>query len=82
MHLDHSSPFRKQPLHYIKFPHKMRKLLLRLALSEPLALVNKFTFFDNPIELYVLLEGIIFLSVHDSINFYLFNLVEIEFCGV
>jgi hypothetical protein len=39
IHLDQSSPLGRNGIHYIEFPHHMRKYLLNLAPGEPLALV-------------------------------------------
>jgi hypothetical protein len=58
----------------------MGKLLSNSTPSEPLALVKKLPCFDHPIELDVLLMGVLHLGVHDPINFILLNAVKIEFC--
>jgi hypothetical protein len=55
----------------------MGKLFLNLAPGEPLALVNKLSYFDNLIELYVLLEGTFHLCIHDSISCSLLGRVEV-----
>jgi hypothetical protein len=41
----------------------MGKLLLNLILGEPLALVKKLSYFDNLIDLYVLMVGSLRLGV-------------------
>jgi hypothetical protein len=56
----------------------MGKLLLNLTLGEELSMVKKLHCFYDPIELDVLLEGALHISVHDLINGRLFNLVRIE----
>jgi hypothetical protein len=61
-----------------KFLHHMGKLLLNLTPGEPLSLMKNLLFFDDPIELYVLPVGSLCLSVHDPINYLLFNEVNIE----
>lgn len=53
---------------------------LNVALVELLALLNKFPYFDNSIELYVLVVGILFLGIHDLIHCNLFNLIRINLC--
>jgi hypothetical protein len=80
IHLDQSSPLGSNGPHCIKFLHQMGKLLLNLTPGEPLALVKKFPYFDDPIELDVLLVGALHLGVHDPINYFLFNAVKIELC--
>jgi hypothetical protein len=72
-------PLGRNFLHCIKFPHKMVNILLNLTLGEPCALVNKFSFFENLIELYVMLIGSIHICVHDIIHCILHNVVRIEF---
>jgi hypothetical protein len=56
----------------------MGKLLLNLALGEPLALVKELSYFDNPIKLDPLLESSLNLSVHDLINGGLFHVVRVD----
>ena len=53
----------------------MRKLLLNLVPSEPLALVQELASFDNPIQLDILLASVLDLHVHDTICGGLFHLV-------
>jgi hypothetical protein len=55
------------------------KLLPNLALGESLPLVKKLPFFDDPIELYVLLAGAFHLCIHDSINYKFIKAVRVEF---
>jgi hypothetical protein len=57
----------------------MKKLLLNLTPGEPIDLMNKLPFFDDPMEFDSLLEGVLFLGVHDPMNFLLLNAVRIEF---
>jgi hypothetical protein len=80
IHLDQSSPLGSNGLHCVKFPHHMGKLLLNLAPGEPLSLVKKLPYFDNPVELYVLLVGAFHLCIHDSINCILLKEVRVELC--
>jgi hypothetical protein len=47
----------------------MGKLLLNMTPGEPLALVNKLPYVNNPIELYFLLTSALFISVHDPVDF-------------
>jgi hypothetical protein len=47
-------PLEINGLHYIDFPHHMRKFLLNLAPGEPLALVQELPCFDNMIKLKIL----------------------------
>ena len=68
VHLDKYSPLGINGLQYIKFPRQTRTLLLIFAPSESLALVNMLSYFDNPINLYVLLVGILNFCVHDLIH--------------
>ena len=62
-------------LHCIKFLHHMGKLLLNLTPSEPLSLMNKLNFFDEPIELDIILAGVLCLGFHDPINCCMFNVL-------
>jgi len=57
----------------------MGEILLNLTLGEPLALVKKSPYFDDPIKLDVLLESGLCLGFHDSFNYLFFNVVRIEF---
>jgi hypothetical protein len=56
----------------------MGKLLLNLALGEPLSLVQELLCFGNPIKLDPLLEISLNLSFLDLINGYLFHAVRVE----
>ena len=51
----------------------MGKLLLNLVPGEPLALVQDLSSFDNPIQLDLLLSGVLDLYVHDLISCGLFD---------
>jgi len=73
-------PLRIIGLHYAKFLHHTGKLLLNMSPSEPLALMKKLPYFDNPIVLDILLVGAIIFGVHDPIKYLFFNVVRIEFC--
>jgi hypothetical protein len=55
----------------------MGKFLLNLTPSESLALVKKLPFFDNLIELDVMMVGTLHLYVHDPISCFIFNAVMI-----
>jgi hypothetical protein len=58
----------------------MGKLLLNPTPGEPLSLLKKLSFVDDPIELDVLLVVSLRLGVHDPINSFMFNAVMIEIC--
>jgi hypothetical protein len=58
----------------------MGKLLLNLTPREPLTPMNKFPFFDDSIELDVLLVGSLHLAVHDPMSCRLFSEIRIELC--
>jgi hypothetical protein len=58
----------------------MGKILLNLTPCEPLSLVKKLPYFDNLIELDVLLAGSLHLGVHDLIHYFLLNAFKIELC--
>jgi hypothetical protein len=58
----------------------MGKLLLNLTLGEPLAMMKKLPYFDDPIVLDVLLASALHLGFHDPINCFMFNVVRIELC--
>jgi hypothetical protein len=60
----------------------MGNIMLNLTLGEPLSLLKKFPCFDKLIELDVLLEGVIHIGVHDTINCLLFNEFMIYFYRV
>jgi hypothetical protein len=51
---------------------------LNLTLGEPLSLVKKLPFFDDPIELDVLLMVALHLGLRDLINYFMFNPFNIE----
>jgi hypothetical protein len=55
-------------IHFIEFPHQMRKFLLNLAPSEPLALVQELPCFDDSINLDPLLLSALDLCVHHLIT--------------
>jgi hypothetical protein len=55
-------------IHYIEFPHQMRKFLLNLAPGEPLALVQELPCFDDSIKMDPLLWSYLDLCVHDLIT--------------
>ena len=49
--------------HCVEFLHEMRELLLHLVPGEPLALVTKLSYFDNSIQLDILLASVLDLCV-------------------
>jgi hypothetical protein len=57
----------------------MGKVLLNLTPSEPLSLMKKLPYFDDPIDLDGLLESVLFIGVHDLINCHMFYVFRIEF---
>jgi hypothetical protein len=71
-------PLGRNGLHCIEFPHQVRKLLLDLALGEPLALVYELPCLDNPIKLDLLLASALDLCVHYLIGECLFHVVRVE----
>jgi hypothetical protein len=54
-------------LHCVEVTHQMRKFLLNLALSEPLALVQELPYFDESIKLDPLFSSALDLSIHNII---------------
>ena len=60
----------------------MRKLLLNLTFGEPIDLVKKLSYFDNPIELYVMMEISLHLGVHDLVHYIFINVVRVQLCRV
>jgi hypothetical protein len=71
-------PLERNVLHYVEFPHHVRKCLLNLASGEPLALVQELPCFDNLIKLDPLLVSALDLCVHDMISGCLFHVVKVE----
>jgi hypothetical protein len=67
-------------LHFIEFPHHMRKFLLNLASGEPLALVQELPCFDDLIKLDPLLLSSLDLCVHNMITGFLLYVVKVELC--
>jgi hypothetical protein len=61
------TPLGRNGLHCIDFPHHMRKVLLNLAPSEPLALVQELPLFDNSIKLDPLLVSALDKFFHNMI---------------
>ena len=78
IHLDQCSPLGINGLHCIRFPHQVRKLLLDLALGEPLALVLELTCFDNSIKLDLFMSSYLDLCVHNMITRFLLHAVKVE----
>jgi hypothetical protein len=58
----------------------MVKLLLNFPTSEPLALVKKFPYFDNLVEIHIILVGVFHLCIHDLINCIMFKEIMVELC--
>lgn len=58
----------------------MGKFLLNLVYGEPLALVKDLAFFDNSIWLYLLLESVLDIFLHDLISFGLLDATLGELC--
>lgn len=69
-------------LNFFNLPHNMGNFFLNLALNELLTFVKNLSYFENPIELHVLLVGILHIGVHDFIHYSLFNAIRIEFYGI
>jgi hypothetical protein len=67
-------------LHCVEVPHYMRKFLLNLAPSEPLALVQELPCFDDSIKLDPLLLSAFDLFVHNLIIVFLLYAVRVELC--
>ena len=65
-------------LHFIEFPHQMRKFLLNLALGEPLALVQELSCFDDSIKLDPLLSSALDLCVQNMITGFLLYVVMVD----
>ena len=58
----------------------MRKILLNLALGEPLALVQELPYFDDSIKLDPLFSSALGLSVHNMIIGCLLYVIEVDLC--
>ena len=58
----------------------MRKFMPNLAPGEPLALVEEFPYFDNPIKLDPLLESSLDMYVHDMNSGRMFHAVRVDLC--
>jgi hypothetical protein len=67
-------------LHCVESPHQMRKCLLNLAPSEPLALVQELPCFDDSIKLDLLLSSALDLCVHNLITGCMLHAVRVELC--
>ena len=61
--------------HCIEFLHEMRKLLLNLVPSEPLALVQELASLEHSIQFDLLMASVIDFHVHDTICGGLFHAV-------
>jgi hypothetical protein len=80
IHLEQFSPLRTKWSPLCQVPPSYGKLLLNQTPGDPLSLVKKFPYFDDLIELDVLLAGSLRLGVHDTIYCLLFNAINIELC--
>jgi hypothetical protein len=69
-------------IHCIEFPHHIRKFLLNLAPSEPLALVQELPCFDDSIKLDPLLSSSLDLCVHNMITGCLLDAFKVELCWI
>jgi hypothetical protein len=67
-------------LHYVDFPHQMRKFMLNLASGEPLSLVQELPCFVNTIKMKLMLVTDFDLCVHDLISGCLFHIFMVELC--
>jgi hypothetical protein len=67
-------------LHCVDFPHQMRKFLLNLAPSEPLALVQELACFDDSIKLDPLLSSALDMCVHNLVTRCLLCAAGVELC--
>jgi hypothetical protein len=67
-------------LHFVDFPHQMRKFLLNLAPGEPLALVLELPCFDDSIKMDPLLSSALDLCVHNLIVGFLLYAVGVDLC--
>jgi hypothetical protein len=76
--MDQSYPLGTNGIHCIDLPHYMRKFLLNLASSDPLALVQKLPCFDNSIKLDPLLASALDLFVHNMITGCMLYAVGVE----
>jgi hypothetical protein len=65
-------------IHFIEFPHQMRKFMLNLAPGEPLALVQELPCFDDSIKLAPLLLSALDLYVHNLITGFLLYAFGVE----
>jgi hypothetical protein len=74
------TPLGRNGVHCTDFPNQMRKFLLNLAPSEPLAFVQKFSCFDNMIKLDPLLVSALDLCFHDLISGCMFHVVRVDIC--
>ena len=73
-------PLGSNGIHFIEFPHQMRKFLLNLALGEPLALVQELPCFDDSIKMEPLLSSALDLCVHNLITGFLLYAFGVELC--
>jgi hypothetical protein len=69
-------------VHFIEFPHQMRKFLLNLALGEPFALVQELPCFDDSIKLDPLLSSSLDLCVHNLFTGFLLDASGLSSVGV
>jgi hypothetical protein len=73
-------PLGRNILHFIEFPHQMRKFLLNLAPCEPVSLVQELPCFDNLVKLDPLMFGAIDLCVQNMIVGCMLHAVRVDLC--
>jgi hypothetical protein len=67
-------------IHFIEFPHLMRKFLMNFSPGEPLSLVQELLCFDNSIKLDPLMLSSLDLCVHNIIKGCLLYVVSVDIC--
>jgi hypothetical protein len=80
IHLYNSSPIRKKLFPFHQVPASYEENFSNLIHGEPLSLMKKFPCFDDQIEFYSLLVGVLYLGIDDPINFRMFDARRIYFC--
>lgn len=71
---------RRNGPHCVQSLHEVKKFLLNLVPSEPLALVRELAYFDNLIQLDPLLESVLDMYIHDLIICGLFHAACVQLC--
>ena len=67
-------------LHFIEFPHQMRKFLLNLASGKPLALVQELPYFDDSIKMDPLMSSALDMCFYNLITRFLLYVFGVELC--